>query len=61
MRPYRLDIDWAILSEQKRHLLELISDHQGAHHLDGLVHLIDEIQDQGERMGEKVVWLEEAL
>lgn len=68
LRPYRLDIDWAMLAEQKEYLLELIAADCKSpcgltrfggygnvdHPLDGVVQLIDSIQDQGAAAGERV-------
>lgn len=68
MRLYGLDVNWSMLKEQKAYLLALIdADCQFTngltkcgpysaddHPLDGLVQLIDEIQDQGEAAGERV-------
>jgi hypothetical protein len=67
MRTYRLDIDWDLLGQQKSYLLQLIQADCTAggltkygeysiddHPLDGLVQMIDAIQDQGESAGETV-------
>jgi hypothetical protein len=65
---YTLTIDWPMLHEQKDYLLGLIDADcrapagltgygpyaRGDHPLDGLVQLIDAIQDAGEASGEKV-------
>ncbi len=72
--PYQLSIDWAMLEEQKDYLLHLIDADcrapagltkygpycHGDHPLDGLVQLIDAIQDAGDAAGEKVYEEEEA-
>ena len=71
---YQLSIDWAMLAEQKDCLLQLIDADCRApagltrygpysridHPLDGLVQLVDAIQDAGEAAGEKVYEEEEA-
>ena len=73
MRTYRLDLDFKLLAEQKRFLLELINaDCKAAggltafgpyaiedHPVSGIVEMIDAIQDQAEAMGERVVLLED--
>lgn len=70
---YTLCIDWAMLAEQKQYLLELISadckSPEGLtrfggygnvdHPLDGVVQILDTIQDQGEALGEHVHDMEE--
>lgn len=70
---YQLSIDWAMLAEQKEYLLQLIDADCRApagltgygpycrsdHPLDGLVQLVDAIQDAGEAAGEKVYSTEE--
>lgn len=72
--PYDLSMDWAMLEEQKAYLLELIEADERAeagltkfgrpdsdpHPLEGIVQLIDAIQDQGEAMGERVYSDDEA-
>ncbi len=69
-----LFIDWSMLEEQKAYLLELIQADCRAeggltkfgpydcddHPLEGIVQLIDSIQDQGEAMGERVYSDDEA-
>ncbi len=68
MAEYDLHMDWAMLEEQKAYLLELIqADCRsetgltkfgpydcGDHPLEGIVQLIDSIQNQGEAMGQRV-------
>lgn len=70
----RLFIDWSMLEEQKAYLLELIEADERAeagltkfgrpdsdpHPLEGIVQLIDAIQDRGEAMGERVYSDDEA-
>lgn len=65
---YAMDIDWQLLTQQKLHLLELIdadcrapdgltafgSYSRGDHPLDGLVAILDSIQDQAEALGEQL-------
>lgn len=65
---YELCIDWPMLTQQKLHLLALIDADcesesgltpfgpysAGAHPLDGLVQVLDAMQDQGEDAGEPV-------
>lgn len=74
MAEYDLTIDWSMLEEQKAYLLELIQADCRAeggltkfgpydcddHPLEGIVQLIDAIQDQGEAMGERVYSDDEA-
>jgi hypothetical protein len=48
------DIDWSLLKEQKRWLVE-----QPGEHAEGLINLIDYIQDAAEEQGQPVVWLDE--
>ena len=68
MLSYDLDIDWNLLAEQKEYLLQLIDADckapagltgfgpyaQGSHPLDGLISLLDSIQDQADKRGEPV-------
>jgi hypothetical protein len=51
-----LYIDWELLRDQKGALIQLC-EHDGR--LDGLVELIDSIQDQAEEQGRDVKWLQE--
>jgi len=53
-----LNLDWELLAQQKAMLLQCMK-HFGDHPLDGLVELIDSIQDDGAKAGEPVVYLEE--
>jgi hypothetical protein len=55
-------IDWPLLAKQKELLLEQIEGERGSmpeHPLDGLVSLIDTIQDEASDQGYPVVFLEE--
>ena len=52
-----LNINWSMLRDQKKALLEIMDDADGR--LDGLLELIDFIQDCGELAGEPVEWLSE--
>ena len=68
MLSYDLDIDWKLLAEQKEHLIQLIDADckapagltgfgqyaNGDHPLDGLLNMLDSIQDQAESLGEPV-------
>jgi hypothetical protein len=57
--PLYATIDWLALSKQKFRLLEIISSSHGmgrGHPLDGLIALIDNIQDDAEAAGYPVVW-----
>lgn len=70
---YQLDLDWRLLAKQKKFLLELIDADQkvpsgltsfgpyasGDHPVEGIVEMLDAIQDQAAEMGEPVVWLTE--
>lgn len=56
MTSFNADIDWAMLREQKRVLLDLAERHPI---LDGVIELIDCIQGQAAEAGEPVLWLEE--
>jgi hypothetical protein len=47
-------VDWQLLKEQKRWLLE-----QPGEYAEGLLNLIDYIQDSAEEQGQPVVWLTE--
>lgn len=47
-------VDWRLLKEQKRWLLE-----QAGEYAEGLINLIDYIQDAAEEQGQPVVWLDE--
>jgi hypothetical protein len=49
-----LTIDWSLLRDQKLRLLKACSRQPG---LDGLVELIDSIQDQASAQGCAVQWL----
>jgi len=51
-------IDWSLLSVQKERLISLISDNDDCELLDGLLHLLDRIQDQAvlEGIEESVVF-----
>ena len=51
-----LNMDWAMLHDQKLLLLEVSDAHPA---LMGLVHMIDSIQDQAHHQGCDVQWLEE--
>lgn len=55
-------IDWEALKHQKLALISVIPlvDRRTAHRLDGLLHLLDAIQDEAEKQGLPVVWAEEA-
>jgi hypothetical protein len=63
-RPFLYDtIDWLALAKQKRELVGVISLENGhafddapAHPLDGLLGLIDHVQDDAEAMGYPVVY-----
>lgn len=54
--------DWELLCAQKQQLLNVIFDDMGGkpldipHPLDGLIEIIDEIQDQAAELGEPVVY-----
>jgi hypothetical protein len=48
-------IDWLALSRQKRALLDLI-ENDPDNVLWGVIHLLDEVQDQAEEAGYDVVW-----
>jgi hypothetical protein len=46
------EIDWELLSNQKHTLLCMLDWKEGEdHHMDGLLHLLDAIQDYGEENG----------
>jgi predicted metal-dependent hydrolase len=47
-------VDWQLLKEQKRWLLEQVGEYA-----DGLINLLDYIQDAAEEQGQPVVWLTE--
>ena len=47
-------VDWQLLKEQKRWLLEQVGEYA-----EGLINLIDYIQDAAEEQGQPVVWLDE--
>jgi hypothetical protein len=47
-------VDWQLLKEQKRWLLA-----QAGEYAEGLINLIDYIQDAAEEQGQPVVWLDE--
>jgi hypothetical protein len=52
-------INWLALAKQKLRLLEIIADGKGmgrGHPLEGLINLIDNIQDDAEAQGYPVVW-----
>jgi chitinase len=51
-----LHIDWELLRDQKLRLLEVSDQHTV---LDGLVDVIDSIQDQAYQQGCDVKWLQE--
>lgn len=58
-KPLYDTIDWLELAKQKMALLNQISGERGSldvHPLDGLVNLIDAIQDDAEAQGYPVVW-----
>jgi hypothetical protein len=54
--------DWELLCVQKQHLLDVIFTDMGGkaadepHPLDGLIEIIDEIQDQAAELGEPVIF-----
>ena len=51
-----LHIDWELLRDQKLRLLEVSDQHTV---LDGLIDVIDSIQDQAYQQGCDVKWLQE--
>lgn len=58
-KPLYATIDWLALAKQKLCLLETIDGERGSmpeHPLEGLVALIDNIQDDAEANGYPVVW-----
>jgi hypothetical protein len=57
--PLYATIDWLELAKQKLRLLEIIEGERGSmsvHPLEGLIALIDNIQDDAEAAGYPVVW-----
>ena len=54
----RFDLDWLLLARQKNFLLSLM-DTYGDGLLDGVVALIDHIQDTAEEQGQPVVFASE--
>lgn len=52
-----LRLDWTLMREQKLALIEAAE--QWGHPLDGLLEMIDYIQDRAAEQGEPVQWLEE--
>lgn len=61
MAKFEVNIDWKLLAQQKRALLKLYFDNAGNErkHIEGVINMIDEIQDQANDQGEPVVWLSE--
>ncbi len=51
-----LNLDWNMLRDQKLRLLELSNSHPI---LDGVIHMIDDIQDTAFEQGCPVKWLED--
>lgn len=49
-----MNLDWDLLREQKKLLLALAKDHPM---LDGVIELIDELQDTAHRQGCPVLWI----
>lgn len=58
-----MKIDWKLLRDQKETLLRLADKAEGveAEHLEGLIGMIDDIQDEASARGEPVVWLNETI
>lgn len=52
-------IDWKLLAEQKKILLENLWRNEQLRQLWGIVHLLDEIQDQAEEAGHPVEFMME--
>lgn len=52
-------IDWKLLAIQKKMLLDFLSNQQRDHELWGIVHLLDDIQDQAEQQGHPVEFMME--
>jgi hypothetical protein len=55
-------INWPLLAGQKLSLLECITvapTREHAEHLQGILHMIDDLQDMAEAAGYNVVWLTE--
>lgn len=52
-------IDWQLLATQKKMLLDFLWNQQEDHKLWGLIHLLDDIQDQAEQQGHPVEFLME--
>lgn len=50
----QMNLDWDLLREQKKLLLTLCDKHPL---LDGVVELIDELQDSAHRQGCPVLWI----
>jgi hypothetical protein len=50
-------VDWELLSEQKRVLIRLATAPDADPALDGLLNLLDALQDAAEQDGRPVVWL----
>lgn len=58
-KPLYATIDWLQLAKQKMELLRITDGERGsldAHPLDGLITLIDAIQDDADAQGYPVVW-----
>ena len=53
-----LSLDWDTLRQQKLFLISLC-DRYGDGLLGGVIEMIDYIQDEADRQGEPVLWLEE--
>ena len=57
-----MDMDWPLLRDQKLcllHFAERVEERADAELLDGVIQLIDHIQDEAAKQGEPVVWLTE--
>lgn len=57
-----LDLDWPLLRMQKQcllHFADRVADRSDAELLDGVIELIDFIQDEAAKQGEPVEWLTE--
>lgn len=60
MARFDLEIDWDLLSQQKRFLIRLYFDNKKERkNIEGIISMIDDIQDQAHEQGEPVVWLSE--
>jgi len=57
---FDIDIDWSLLAQQKLCLIKLhFKNPKERNKIEGIISMIDDIQDQAHDQGEPVVWLSE--